>query len=393
MLETIRAYARDLLDPEDLADVIRRHAAHYAGLVALADPAIRGADQVPWLARLRADVPNIRASLDHYAAVGDDAGAAHIASCLAWFWTLNGMLQEAAVHLQAASTATGLTPRLRFRVLFGRGLVEASLGHLDGAHAIGRQARQLAEETAAEGEDAYPVGGAPILLGVVAWARGDLGAAIRHHEEAMRLADAGGDSWISAVAGVLRARTAVDADTPDRRERIADGLDRARRCGDRLILGIGYEQLARLELHERRYEAAIQVARRAIEQHTLIGYPEGMVAALQPLGRALLGTGDHDGAWATHRRALGLATSIGHPAAACEAMEDLAAVLEHRGDDPDALQLLLAAQARRLAEGVPARPGSQEQLDRRIARLRAITGITTDPHAEITDEILTALIG
>jgi len=42
----------------------------------------------------------------------------------------------------------------------------------------------------------------------------------------------------------------VDADAPDRRERIAEGVDRAHQCGDRHILGIAYEQLARLELHE-----------------------------------------------------------------------------------------------------------------------------------------------
>ncbi len=393
MLDTIRAYARDALDPEDLQDVAHRHALHYSGLVALADPAIRGPDQGPWLARLRADVPNLRAALDHYAAAGDNAGAAHIAGCLAWFWTLDGMLQEAAVHLQAAATAAGLTPRLRYRVLFGLGLVEASLGHLDRAHAIGHEALILAEAAAADGEDAYPVGGALILLGLVAWARGDLHAAARQHEEAMRLADAGNDAWISAVAGVLRARTAVDADASDRRERIADGVDRAHQCGDRHILGIAYEQLARLELHEGNHEAALQAAQRAIEQHTLIGYPEGMVAALQPLGRALLATGDTDGAWTAHRRALVLATSIGHPAAVCEAIEDLAAVHERRDDHGDALQLLLAAQARRLAESVPARPGSQEQLDRRIADLRAITGVTTDPPPGPTDEILTALIG
>ena len=392
MLDTIRAYARDLLDRQDRDDVARRHAAHYTGVVAAADPAIRGADQVPWLTRLRADVPNIRAALDHYAAVGDHAGAAHVASCLAWFWTLDGMLQEAAVHLRAASTTTGLTPRLRYRVLFGRGLVEASLGHLDGAHAIGCEALQAAETAAAEGEVADPVGGALLLLGVVAWARGDLEAAVHHHEAAMSLADAAGDSWISAVAGVLRARTAVDADAPDRRERIADGIDRAIRCGDRHILGIGYEQLARLDLREGRPEAALQGAQRAIEQHTLIGYPEGIVAALQPLGRALLGTGDHDGAWNAHRRALGLATSIGHPAAVCEAMEDLAAVHEARGNHRDALKVLLAAGAHRLAAGLPARPGSQERLDRQIARLREVTGDTTEPHPATTDEILAALI-
>ena len=109
--------------------------------------------------------------------------------------------------------------------------------------------------------------------------------------------------------------------------------------------------------------------------------------------RALSSRGDTDGAWTAHRRALVLATSIGHPAAVCEAIEDLAAVHERRAGHRDALQLLLAAQARRLAEGVPARPGSQEQLDRRIADLRAITGVTTDPHPGITDDILTALIG
>ena len=391
LLDTIRSYARGLLDLRDQDDVVRVHAQHYTAVVARADPEIRGPDQVRWLATLRADAPNVRAALEHYRALGDDPGRAQVAAHLAWFWTLDGMLQEAADHLRAAAGSEQLPPLLRHHVLFGLGLVEASLGQLDRAEAIGLEARQLSEELAADGISAAPIGGGLLLLGVVAWARGDLDAAIRHHDDAMRVAAAGGDDWISAVAGVLRARTAVDAGAPDRRERITGGLQRAEHCGDRHILGIGLEQLARLELRENRPEAALEAARRAIEQHTLIGYPEGMVAALQPLGWALLRTGDHQGAWTAHRRAFQLAMSIGHPAAMCEAIEDLASVYESRDEHRAALMLLTAAASRRAAHGVPARAGSRHRLESRIAQLRTLTGLTEQTIAESVDQAVAAL--
>jgi hypothetical protein len=54
---------------------------------------------VIWLANLRADVPNFRAAVDWSLATGRHELAVRLAGALGWFWTLEGMLDEASRHL------------------------------------------------------------------------------------------------------------------------------------------------------------------------------------------------------------------------------------------------------------------------------------------------------
>lgn len=175
-------------------------------------------------------------------------------------------------------------------------------------------------------------------------------------------------------------------------------------CADQ-IPGTPWDRLAENENSHRLGRPGPVVGQEAVELRAGVPHPVqglqqsalvpvagtvGMVAALQPLGRSLLGYGDDVEAWSVHRRALALATSIGHPAAVCEALEDLAAVLEHRGEHRRALHLLTAA--RRGAADVPARPGSQAQLEQRIARLRHVTGAEDGAPAALAEETVAALL-
>ena len=64
------------------------------------------ADQVPWLARVRADNPNFRAAFEWSITNGETELAARLAGALSWFWTLDGMLAEAVEYLERVAPLT-----------------------------------------------------------------------------------------------------------------------------------------------------------------------------------------------------------------------------------------------------------------------------------------------
>ena len=64
MLETLRAYARERLDEVGESDAWRRrHAVHYAGFAAGAQPELLGPNEVAWRRQLRAELDNLRAAV------------------------------------------------------------------------------------------------------------------------------------------------------------------------------------------------------------------------------------------------------------------------------------------------------------------------------------------
>ncbi|MEU3845279.1 BTAD domain-containing putative transcriptional regulator [Streptomyces sp. NPDC028635] len=96
MLETIHEYAaeRAAEDPAQRAEAERRHRAWVRALVEEADPRLRSADQLRWIARLESDLDNIRAALDRALAEGEEAEAAALVLAMGWFWWLRNYRQE-----------------------------------------------------------------------------------------------------------------------------------------------------------------------------------------------------------------------------------------------------------------------------------------------------------
>ncbi|GGU95328.1 AfsR family transcriptional regulator [Streptomyces albospinus] len=98
MLETIHAYAKEqaAARPEERDRTHARHTAHYLRFVTDAGPRIRSADQLPWLARIEAELDNVRAVL-HRALAARDAGTAQrLALAMGWFWWLRNYRTEGA---------------------------------------------------------------------------------------------------------------------------------------------------------------------------------------------------------------------------------------------------------------------------------------------------------
>ncbi|MFJ6085314.1 BTAD domain-containing putative transcriptional regulator [Streptomyces sp. NPDC092369] len=97
MLETIHEYAveRAAEVPELRAAAERRHRAWVLALVEEAEPQLRSAAQLPWIARLETELDNIRAALHGALAAGDEAEAGALALATGWFWWLRNYRTEA----------------------------------------------------------------------------------------------------------------------------------------------------------------------------------------------------------------------------------------------------------------------------------------------------------
>ena len=71
MLETVREYAADLLQGEELATTRERHCQYYLDLAGRAEPELYTHGEAEWLPRLDAEIDNLRAVLDWSRDVGN----------------------------------------------------------------------------------------------------------------------------------------------------------------------------------------------------------------------------------------------------------------------------------------------------------------------------------
>ncbi|MGW3287613.1 AfsR/SARP family transcriptional regulator [Streptomyces sp. NPDC001002] len=97
MLETIHEYAveRAAEVPGLRAAAERRHRAWVRALVEEAEPQLRSAGQLPWIARLETELDNIRAALHGALAEEAEAEAGALAMATGWFWWLRNYRTEA----------------------------------------------------------------------------------------------------------------------------------------------------------------------------------------------------------------------------------------------------------------------------------------------------------
>ncbi|MFJ6758187.1 AfsR/SARP family transcriptional regulator [Streptomyces sp. NPDC091273] len=97
MLETIRAYGLQKLSEAGEQEALRRaHAAYFTELARTADPYLRRAEQLEWLARLTAEHDNLSAALRGAIAAGDAPAAVRLVAAAGWYWWLSGHKADGA---------------------------------------------------------------------------------------------------------------------------------------------------------------------------------------------------------------------------------------------------------------------------------------------------------
>ncbi len=384
LLDTLRAYAADLLAELDADETRRRHALHYTAVAEELELAIRGIHQGDALTRLRAEIANFRAAAEWSVVVGDLDIATRLSGALAWFWTLDGHLDIANHHLRQAVEFTDAPPAARAKVLWGYSLLVASLGDLDEALEAGQLSTALAREAA----DDAAIGAGLNAVAVAQWALGDTDASIVSHDEAIARFVAADDIWGESVCRTLRARTALDIAAPDAQRLLEAALDAAERSRDAHVIALALGLVAQRHERDGDLQTALANAEESLRLHDSIGYSEGSISALHLLGRLETKLGDREAACAHLCRALRLGRKMQHAAAICEALEGLAVLAHGDGDLEAAASMLAAVDAERTARKLSIRPDDAEAV---AAARDAIATIGVRPRATV-DEVVNRIL-
>ncbi|MFU8872935.1 BTAD domain-containing putative transcriptional regulator [Micromonospora sp. SL4-19] len=108
MISTIKEYAADRLTEAGESDLARRaHLAYFTELTETAEPHLRRAEQLTWLATLEAEHDNISAAMRGAIAAGDAQAAMRLAGVAGWYWWLGGCRAEGLELMLAATDIPG----------------------------------------------------------------------------------------------------------------------------------------------------------------------------------------------------------------------------------------------------------------------------------------------
>ncbi len=134
--ELLRQYARDkLTESREESDIRNHHLAYFLKLADEADPLLRRAEQLEWLARLETEHDNLRLALKWAKADEQIENGLRLAGALTRFWYLHGYWQEArdwlTAFLQMADAMNETTDsflRAKARALRGAGWLQDENG-------------------------------------------------------------------------------------------------------------------------------------------------------------------------------------------------------------------------------------------------------------------------
>ncbi len=378
LLESVQDYAAQALEVEaDAASVRARHCEHFIDLMTRAHDGIRTEGQDEWLSQISDSLPDYRAALSWSLGGAAPARGALLAARLNWFWTLEGMLGEADRWLALAETVPVDDDSVRAELLLAIGRIAAPRGELTRALAACAESAELNRRLG----NGQARADALVTLGLAQWALGDLVAAASSHDEAVRLAEAAGDTFVRDTALALRARTAVDAEEPDADVRIDEAIVRARRSREKHRIGLALSQKARYALLSGDGQTAYIAAQESLANWQHVGYREGEANALNLLARASTVLNRPDEAEGFARQALHVAGAIGHRGGLCQGLESLAGALHARGHDERAALMLAVAAAERRQSTIPAAVAEAAQLGALAAAVRDRAGPAAE-HAE-----------
>jgi tetratricopeptide (TPR) repeat protein len=225
LLESLREYGAEQLNPEEQASLARRHATYYLALAEEAEPHLTSGRRGGWMDRLDQEQDNLRAvfvwSLGPLPESGQPLGidesasqepadndqlttGMRLAGALAWFWFYRGYLTEGrrwidlALEREAHLPGEDSAPErvaLRRKLLYGGGLLAWDQGDLMSARVLLQKSVALGREMGDTLAFAYSL----VWRGRVGFP-GRRDQALAHLAESTALFREAGDAWGLALS-------------------------------------------------------------------------------------------------------------------------------------------------------------------------------------------------
>jgi predicted ATPase/DNA-binding SARP family transcriptional activator len=209
LLETIKAYGREKLDEAGEADRVRDAFVDWCSqLAATAEPHLRRAEQLEWLAVLAADHDNLHAAVRAAISAGSAGAAARLVANVGWYWWLHGHKVEGADLARDAIAMPGEVPPGDRALALGLAAMLAVDGIYDQRQAIAwfTEAVRIAK---AEDQSGHPLLRLIVALNDVLKTFGRPTETLRMYLSDILFSD--DDPWVLGTARVMRGHASLNA--------------------------------------------------------------------------------------------------------------------------------------------------------------------------------------
>lgn len=371
MLDTIRAYALEQLAASgDRFLTERRHSDYFLALAEQAKVMIDGPDQASWLARLDAELDNMRAVHERAIANGDADSALRLGASLWHYWRQRGHMHEGRATLERA-LAIGDSVDLSVRAAAIHYLGNLALDLNEFATASKHFAESLEIRQHLDDQD----GIAKVLnsLGLIAWNTGDYAAAASRFAEARDLWATTGDTLGVAMAqhnlGNLSAATGAYQQAFAHHEQTL-AIHREHGNAD----GIAYSlwALATALLFDGDVRRAEELLRESLAIFKGLGDRQGEAYVLHGLARVSQRAGRAADTLRMFHEVLTLRQALGERNGVIECVEEIAAVVVQQGRAEQAVRFLGAAASLREAISLVPWVAERQGVERALASARRL---------------------
>ena len=295
MLETLREYGLERLRAAgEEAEMRRRHALLMTDLAEAAEPHLTSAARDPWMARLDADLDNIRAALSwSLSDVGDAGVGLRLAGALGWYWYFRGYFVEGRRWLERAIAQDSEVPsaNTRAKAFHVMSVIADAQADDRAAHQWAGEAVQIWRRTSSKTELPF----VQTLLGLITVVVGDVDDGYSLIEEGVGQLRQVGDDWRLAL-GLERLGDAQfrRSDFGGSANSYHEGMALFERLGDLWGQSIGQYALGGLALTLKRYDEALEHFENALQIETRVGNRLARTYLLGSLGMVSFMKMDYD---------------------------------------------------------------------------------------------------
>ena len=373
-LETIRQYSREKFFETDEVETIRdRHLAFYVKYAESAGEEMRGRARLPWIHGLEAEQDNLRTAME-WGLARNPESALRIAASLPLFWTTSGFSAEGFRWIQQAlvghveKIGEFEQPSLRAKGLGGLSFLYMSLGD-------NTNGKRVAEESVALFRQSQDKSGLAYSLYILAFPLEFLGERLQAEAalmESIAIARSEKNPFVlaSSLNNLTRVTLELHGDI-DAAERYANEAIRiSHEAGVEWNVSVAHEMKGIIALHRKDYDEARTLFEKAINAYRETGASFNVIIAKSGLAHMERELGNYVKAQDLYRETIVSFRDMAQSGAVAHQLECFGFIALAGNQNEHALQLFAAANALREKGGTPMTPDEQVYFDEQLKGLR-----------------------
>jgi len=370
LLETVRQYAREKLEPQIDGEALhRRHRDYYMALAEAAEAKLLDSEQAQWLQRLHDEHDNLRASFEWSLGDKEPEAALRLCGALSRYWVTHGYLSEGRDRCSRALERAGAETRTSHRALALNAAGQLAYGQADFPAACACYEASLAIHK--ELGNRWGVAASLNGLGGVATLRGDFAQARTLFEECLATArDLGDRGRVATTLHNLGCAAHSEGDYAGADAFFVEALVIARERGDQGTIARTLRARAALANERGDNLAARAMAGESLAILRVLGDRFGMITLFEVLADADYDEGEFGRARALYEESVALSRELGDRRYLTISLEGLAAVTAASGDALRAARIWGAGEGLREEVGLPLLPSVKPEYDRRVNATR-----------------------